>query len=236
MRCVHEGVAPSRAGGSFGAWLRPWPSLVSLVLVLLMKERACPPHHCGATSRLCASTMGGHGRTVARIAVSGAGWWGQGWHLPHLHRRSDAMVTAIVERAAAPRSSNAAETLQTAAALSAQYDAPVFESVEALLASSTEVDGLLVGVSHADHAHQATLAIDAGWHVLVEKPMTTSVSEARALASAAATHAEAGRFFAINNTANWREGCIKAADCVASGRIGHVQHVSANMHRHEPAL
>lgn len=174
--------------------------------------------------------MGGHGRTVARIAVSGAGWWGQGWHLPHLHRRPDAMVAAIVERAKVPRSSNAAQKLDTAQELSDRYSAPVFDSVEALLASSTELDGLLVGVSHADHAHQATLAIDAGIHVLVEKPMTTSVVEARGLASAAEAHMDAGRFFAINNTANWREGCRVAAAAVAAGRIGHVEHVSAHMH------
>ena len=33
----------------------------------------------------------------ARIAVVGTGWWGQGWHLPHLHRNPDSVVAAIVD-------------------------------------------------------------------------------------------------------------------------------------------
>jgi predicted dehydrogenase len=167
---------------------------------------------------------------VARIAVSGAGWWGQGWHLPHLHRHPDAAVAAIVERQAWPRSSNAAQTLETTEALSERYDAPVYPSVEALLASTTEVDGLLVGVSHAAHYEQSMLALDAGLHVLCEKPMTTDVTQARALAAAVAGSAESGRFFAINNTSNWRQGCRSAAVAVATGRIGRVEHVSAQMH------
>ena len=162
--------------------------------------------------------------------MSGAGWWGQGWHLPQLHRRPDATIAAIVERAKAPRSSNAEQQLETAAELAVRYDAPIFNSIEDLLASSVEVDGILVGVSHADHAHQATLAIDAGLHVLVEKPMTTSVAEARELVTAVQAHKEAGRFFAINNTANWRVGCRAAAAAVGGGRIGRVEHVSVHMH------
>ena len=169
-------------------------------------------------------------RGLARIAVSGAGWWGQGWHLPHLQRRSDAIVAAIVERERAPRSSNAAQALETTAELSARYGAPVFESVEALMASSTAVDGIIVGVSHADHASQAMRAIKAGLHVLVEKPMTTCVEEARTLHAAAHAHAKLGRFFAINNTANWRDGSRLAASKVADGAIGRVEHVSATMH------
>ena len=33
----------------------------------------------------------------ARIALAGAGWWAQGWHLPHLHKHPDAQVAAIVD-------------------------------------------------------------------------------------------------------------------------------------------
>ena len=77
----------------------------------------------------------GHSRRLARVAVSGAGWWGQGWHLPHLQRRTDTTIAGIVERATAPRSSNAAQSLETTAQLSERYGCPVFENVEALLAS-----------------------------------------------------------------------------------------------------
>ena len=32
----------------------------------------------------------------ARIAVLGAGWWSQGWHLPHLSRNSEVVIAAII--------------------------------------------------------------------------------------------------------------------------------------------
>ena len=174
--------------------------------------------------------MGAHRRSIARIAVSGAGWWGQGWHLPHIHRHADATIAAIVETQAHPRSSNAAQTLETTEALSQRYEAPVYSSVEELLKSSTEVDGLLVGVPHAQHFQQSMAALDAGLHCLCEKPMTTDVAEARALLAASEAHVAAGRFFAVNNTANWRTASRLAAHAVESGRIGAVEHVAAHMH------
>ena len=174
--------------------------------------------------------MGGHGRGVARIAVSGAGWWGQGWHLPHLSRHPDAMIAAIVEPNPSPVSSNAAQALESTAQLSSRYSAPVYGSVGELLASTTQLDGLLVGSPHAAHFADGMLAIEAGVHVLMEKPMTTDVGEARALAAAARAHSDAGRFFAVNNTANWRPATRTASAAVAAGRVGEVQHVAARMH------
>ena len=169
---------------------------------------------------------------VARIAVAGAGWWGQGWHIPHISRHPQAALAAIVESSTSPRASNAAQQLQTTAQLSERYQAPVFKSLDELLSSpvASELDGVLVGTPHAMHAQQAMMVMKHGLHVLVEKPMTTDVEEARMLAEAAAVHVAAGKYFAINNTANWRGECRLAAEAIAAGRIGKVQHVMARMH------
>ena len=40
----------------------------------------------------------------ARVVVLGAGWWTQGWHLPHLHRHPDAEIIAVIDPCATPRS------------------------------------------------------------------------------------------------------------------------------------
>ena len=34
----------------------------------------------------------------ARIAVIGAAWWSQGWHMPQLQRNPDAEIAAIMQR------------------------------------------------------------------------------------------------------------------------------------------
>merc|ERR1719503_423811 len=38
----------------------------------------------------------------ARIAVIGAAWWSQGWHMPQLQRNPDAQLTAIMQRSEQP--------------------------------------------------------------------------------------------------------------------------------------
>jgi len=165
-------------------------------------------------------------KATVRIAVCGAGWWAQGWHLPHLHRNPRATIVAIVEPNPTPRS--ATSTLESTAALGELYGVPTFATVEALLASGVALDGVVVCTPHRTHAHIGTLALAAGKHVLMEKPMTTNVAEARALLAAAT--AAAPLCFMVNNTANWRPQAKLAADCIAAGRIGAVEHVQCSMH------
>lgn len=63
-------------------------------------------------------------------------------------------------------------------------DAPVFDSLPELLADSATKAVL---VATPDHAHRApaVAAAEAGKHVLVEKPLATSVADARAIRDAA---------------------------------------------------
>lgn len=102
----------------------------------------------------------------ARVGVCGAGWWSQGWHLPHLARNTKAEIAAIVEPNPNPRS--AISTLESVAALGERYGAPTFASIDALLASGLELDGIIVCTSHASH-------FELGSKVHTEKPPWTRV-------------------------------------------------------------
>lgn len=55
----------------------------------------------------------------------------------------------------------------------------------ASLAVDTEVDVVYVASPHSEHLEHALLAIDAGKHVLVEKPMAPTADEARQIVAAA---------------------------------------------------
>ena len=135
----------------------------------------------------------------ARVVVLGAGWWTQGWHLPHLHRHPDAEVVAVVDPNANPRS--AISTLQPLKELGTKYGCATFESFDACLASRLAFDGVIVCTSHASHSKLGAQALARGKHVLMEKPMTTDVAEAVALRDASQA---SPCFFAVNNTASWR--------------------------------
>jgi len=78
--------------------------------------------------------------------------------------------------------------------------AAVFESLERLLEGS-RVDALVVAAPHGLHAPLARLGLDAGLHVLVEKPMATTASDARDLVDAAA---RAGRRLAVGFNRRFR--------------------------------
>ena len=160
----------------------------------------------------------------ARIAVCGAGWWSQGWHLPHLSRHPNAECVAIVEPSPNPRSK--ISKLEPVSALAKRYGVPVFKSIDELLESGVAMDGVLVCTSHASHYECGSKALARGLHILMEKPMTTDVKEGKKLAElAAAAEAKHGAKFLVNNTANWRAQAVKAAEAVAAGRIGTVEHV-----------
>ena len=166
---------------------------------------------------------------AARIALIGAGWWSQGWHLPHLHRNPKAVIAAIVDPSAHPTSAMNPD-MKSVAELSALYGAPAFESLDALLAddgASAGLDGVVVATNHASHHEVATKAMRAGLHVFCEKPMTVDVGQARELLELAAA---SKTVFMVNNTANWRAQSRRAQQIVRAGDIGEIRHASVLFH------
>ncbi|MFB2555509.1 Gfo/Idh/MocA family protein [Herbiconiux liangxiaofengii] len=78
------------------------------------------------------------------------------------------------------------------------------------------------------HAEIAIAALDAGKHVLCEKPLANTVTEARAMAEAAARAAARGRYAMVGFTYRRVPAATLARDLVAAGRIGTVNQVSAS--------
>lgn len=78
------------------------------------------------------------------------------------------------------------------------------------------------------HAEIAIAALEAGKHVLCEKPLANTVAEAEAMADAAAQAAERGVFAMVGYTYRRVPAATFARDLVAAGRIGDVRQVRAN--------
>jgi predicted dehydrogenase len=91
-----------------------------------------------------------------------------------LHANSDQRVVAV-----GSRSRSRAEVFAGRHGVARAHD-----SYEALVADP-DVDIVYVATPHPQHVAQALLAIDAGKHVLVEKPMTTSRADTERIADAA---------------------------------------------------
>ena len=100
------------------------------------------------------------------IGVVGPGWWSANHHVPSLAGYDGAELLALCD----PDRERAAE-------LAARHGvATVTTDLAELL--ELRLDGVLVATPHDTHHALAAQALDAGVHVLVEKPMTTTAGSA----------------------------------------------------------
>lgn len=175
--------------------------------------------------------------TSANIAVIGAGWWSQGWHLPCLDRNPHVNLVAIVDKFSHPTSS-LNPSLESLESLGGRYGTRIFSSVDDLMKDevSLGLDGVLIATPHATHYSVAKSVLSEGrekpLNVLMEKPMSTDIQHAIDLYNliqhqqAGAASDKCGAFW-INHSANFRTQTKLARETIASGRIGRIRHVTA---------
>jgi len=168
----------------------------------------------------------------ARIAVIGAGWWSQGWHLPQLWRNPNAELGAIVQRSEQPTAAAFLNLkLDTKTKLREKYPGvPMYSSCEEMAADKevmAKIDGVIICTAHSCHSWMGKYYLDAKKHMLMEKPMTVDVAEAQVLAAHATA---AGVAFMVNNTANFRPQYFEARKLIRSGELGTVHHILCVMY------
>ncbi|KQX72482.1 MULTISPECIES: Gfo/Idh/MocA family protein [Aeromicrobium] len=103
-----------------------------------------------------------------------------------------------------------------------------WESVETdwrALLTRDDVDVIDVCTPGNTHAEIAIAALEAGKHVLCEKPLANTVEEAEAMADAAAAAAERGVRAMVGFTYRRTPAVALARQLVASGRLGTIRHV-----------
>merc|ERR1711865_1131378 len=129
-------------------------------------------HRCIATSCIsCSMGDAKRARTEeprpARIAVIGAAWWSQGWHMPQLQRNPDSELTAIMQRSEQPTAAAFLNLiLDTKTQLREKYPGvPIFSSCEELLEDKealAKVDGVIICTAHSCHADMGMKFLKAG--------------------------------------------------------------------------
>ncbi len=89
----------------------------------------------------------------------------------------------------------------------------------ASLCAEPDVDLVIIGTPNSLHAEQAIHALDHGKHVLVEKPMATTVADADRMIAAAQ---RAGRTLAVGHMWRYHPDVIALRDRVAAGEFGRI--------------
>jgi predicted dehydrogenase len=147
-----------------------------------------------------------------RVGVIGAGWWATQFHLPSLCEYEHADVAALVDPDP--------DRLEAAAR---RYGIERSFSDHRSLFDEGLVDAVVVAVPHASHYEIARDALDAGVHVLVEKPMVLRASDAADLVARSRVQ---GRHVVVGYTYQFTRHARRAREIVQSGRIGELQLVS----------
>jgi len=144
-----------------------------------------------------------------RVGIIGSGFMG---------RTNAETVTRYLERAELVAIAGGSR----AAALAVEYGVECEVTVESLLARN-DIDAVLISTPHCDHAAQAVAAASRGKHILLDKPMATTVAECdQILAAVKAARVKLMIMFGQR----FRTCNIEARRLVQSGAIGKVKMIS----------
>jgi predicted dehydrogenase len=126
--------------------------------------------------------------TRHRIGFIGCGGMARGAHLPRFAAIKGTAVVAVTEPAPAMREALVRKCAEIRIPVPVMYD----DYREML--DREELDIVAIVTPHTQHFAQAAAALKQGLHILMEKPMVTTVAEARTLARLVA---HSGRVFSI---------------------------------------
>jgi predicted dehydrogenase len=105
-----------------------------------------------------------------RVAVIGAGAFGKN-HLRVYRELEAAGLGAVLVAAVEPDAARAAETAE-------RYAIPVFGNVDELLRADLKLNAATVAVPTVHHHAVASVLLDAGLDLLVEKPLAATLAQA----------------------------------------------------------
>jgi predicted dehydrogenase len=161
--------------------------------------------------------------TEIRTALIGFGTAGRVFHAPLVaaepRLRLDAVVTASPDRAGAVKS---------------EYpDAAVLAGTDELFDRADDFDLVVIGSPNSTHAPLARRAIDAGLHVVIDKPIAVTAEEAESVVAAADAR---GVVLTVFQNRRWDGDFLTLRDVLASGELGTIHQFESSFEWFKPEL
>ncbi|HEU4356054.1 MAG TPA: Gfo/Idh/MocA family oxidoreductase, partial [Actinomycetota bacterium] len=144
-----------------------------------------------------------------RVGLVGFGLGGAVFHAPLIAATSGLSLEAIVT----------AHPTRVAQARERYPSARGAPDVDALLASADELDLVVVTTPNRSHLPIALGAVEAGLHVVMDKPIASSSADARRLASAAAGR---GVMLSVFQNRRWDGDFLTVRRLLDEGALGRV--------------
>jgi UDP-N-acetylglucosamine 3-dehydrogenase len=142
-----------------------------------------------------------------KFGVIGAGAIARRRHLPELQDNPYAEIVAVCDL-----------DLKRAEEMTQIYGGKAFSDYRDLIALPDQ-DAVIVCATNTTHAEMTIAALRAGKHVMCEKPMATTLAEARAMIEASE---QTGKYLMITHNLRLAPACVKAREILQSGKLGRV--------------
>ena len=156
-------------------------------------------------------------RKQIRVGLVGYGAAGRVFHAPVIEAVPDLRLTKVVER----RSDESRR----------RYPSVTVVRDAAELFDDDEIDLVVVATPNDSHFDLALRALEAGKHVVVDKPFTTSSAEAEALIDLARAH---GRIVTVNHNRRWDGDFLTVGRLLDSGLLGSLVEYESRFDRFRP--
>ena len=157
--------------------------------------------------------------TPIRVALIGFGFVGKTFHAPLIQSIPGIELTVVSSR----HPDKVHEDLPQARVLE--------DPVEA--ASYPDVDLVVIASPNETHVPLATAALNAGKHVIVDKPFTVTLEEARGLGKLAQTKT---RLLSVFQNRRWDSEFLGAQAIIKGGNLGEVVHFESHFDRFRPVV
>lgn len=100
-------------------------------------------------------------------------------------------------------------------------------------ATDPDLDLIVIASPNDSHCPLAVAALESGKHVVVDKPFTLDLAEARKLVQLAR---QKDRRLSVFQNRRWESDILAAKSILASGELGKVVHFEAHMDRYRPLV
>ena len=147
------------------------------------------------------------GLPVFRVGIIGCGKIAQTRHIPEYLDNPYSEIAGYYDF-----------NMKRAQELAEKYSGKVYESVEEML-SDDSVDAVSVCTSNDTHAEITIAALEAGKHVLCEKPMATTLEDCEKMYDAAVKN---NRYLMIGMNQRLAKAHRKAKELIENGEIGRI--------------
>ncbi|MCW5662725.1 MAG: oxidoreductase [Piscinibacter sp.] len=156
---------------------------------------------------------------LLRVGLIGYGFAGQTFHAPLIAGVPGLVLAAVASRDAAKVKADFPD---------AQVDADPYA-----LLQRPELDLVVIASPNDSHHPLARAALAAGRHVVVDKPFTLTLAQARELEALAA---QRGRLLSVFHNRRWDGDFLTLRALLAAGTLGRVVHVESRFDRYRPQV